>query len=205
VILPANLNFTATQNLAFDAYFGCDIQGGTANGVEQTGSISNAVAFPITVPSALRASYAGTDLAFGEIGNETGPGKVTANSNYIRVQSTSPYKVGLSSERDFYMTVGGTAPANATQKVGYNLKFLGLTRTAGTTGLNAISNKQCNRPGVGDSFEDKLYIQAQLNEGGAGKAPSGNYFDTLTVSIEPLNIGTGDPGFVCGGTGNGLF
>lgn len=209
VTLPANLNFTATQNLAFNAYFGCDIQGGSANGQEQTGTISNAVVFPINVPSALRASFAGglvgatPALAFGEIGNEVAGGKLTPVNNYIRVQATAPYKVNLSSERDFRMTPGGTATANANERIGYNLKFLGITKTAGTVG--GIVNKLCNRPGVGDNLEDKLYIQAQLAEAGAGKAPSTNYFDTLTVTIEPLAIPATDPGFVCGGAGNGQF
>lgn len=207
VQLPANLNLQASSTLVFDIHYSC-----TGNGqYTETGSVPGAISVAVTVQSALRASFAGDlvgatpALAFGEIGNEVAGGKKTSNGSYIRVQATAPYKVGLSSERDFNMTVGGTATANANQKVGYNLKFLGITKTAGTTGLNAISNKQCNRPGVGDNLEDKLYIQAQLAEGGAGKAPSGNYFDTLTVTIEPLAIPASDPGFVCGGTGNGLF
>lgn len=208
VSLPANLNLNASTVLPFDANFACSTTGG-GKGTQQTGTIANAIQFPITVQSALRASFAGglvgatPALAFGEIGNELAGGKLTPVNNYIRVQATAPYKVNLSSERDFRMTPGGLATANANERIGYNLKFLGEIKTAGTVG--GIVNMQCKRPGVGDNLEDKLYIQAQLAEAGAGKAPSTNYFDTLTVTIEPLAIGAADSAFVCGGAGNGQF
>lgn len=207
IVLPTNLNLTASTQMSFDIVYSC---GGTGAGnFTETGTFPGAISANITVQSALRASFAGglvggtPALAFGEIGNEVAGGKLTPVNNYIRVQATAPYKVNLSSERDFRMTPGGLATLNANERIGYNLKFLGITKTAGTVG--GIVNKLCNRPGVGDNLEDKLYIQAQLAEAGAGKAPSTNYFDTLTVTIEPLAIPATDPGFICGGAGNGQF
>ena len=91
VTLPANLNINASTQLSFDAFFGCNVQGGSGNGNDQQGSFPNAVSFPIIVLSAVRASYVGTALDFGEIGtitNGAASGVNTGNANYIRVQSS---------------------------------------------------------------------------------------------------------------------
>lgn len=211
ITLPPNLNLTASTALLFDIVYSCAGTGG-GSPFTDTGTRTGAITANVTVQSALRASFAGglvggtPAMAFGEIGNvtnATAATKFTPTNNYVRVQATAPYKVNLTSARNFNMTVGGNATADPLQKIGYNLKFLGVIKAANDS--SGIVNKQCNRPGVGDNVEDKLYIQAQLAEGGAGKAPSANYFDTLTVTIEPLAIGTSDPGFVCGGATNGQF
>lgn len=208
VTLPSNLNLPASTDLRFDIVYSCAGTGG-GGPFTDTGTYSNAITASVTVESKLRASFAGglvgavPAVAFGEIGNETTGGLKTPSNNYIRVQSTSPYKVNLTSKNKFYMTVEGNPTTDANQKVGYDLKFLGVTLAPGTA--SGIVNKQCDRAGVGDDVEDKLYIQARLAEGGAGKAPSTDYIDELSVSIEPLNIGTGDPGTNCDGTANGHF
>lgn len=208
VTVPPFTNIVAGNPIKFNVRYVCQGTGGMSDVTTPT-TINDAITINVNVISALRASFAGglvgatPALAFGEVGNDAAGGRLTPANNYVRVQANAPYKVNLTSANNFYMTVNGTANSNTNQKIGYNLKFLGVTKTAGTVG--GIANKQCNHPGVGDSLEDKLYIQAQLAEGGTGKAPSGNYFDTLTVTIEPLAIGTADPGFVCGGATNGQF
>lgn len=188
VSLPANLDVNAVQSLAFDAYFSCNIQGGQANGKTYEGSFANAVVFPVTVLSALRTYYAGTALAFGEIGAipqvPLSPVRTDAG-NYVFVQSSGAYSVTLSSQNAFKMKKPGAVSVN--DEIRYSLKFLGDTRDNGTTptpGQTAI-NHQCMRAGMAASGEH-LPIQATLIDGGQFKNPSPNYSDILTVTITPL-------------------
>lgn len=198
VQLPANLNLTNSTTLSFDAIFACSTTGG-GGPTQQTGQINNAITFPIKVLSALQASYAGTDLAFGEIGNITNT-QVSATpasyrtgvNNYVRVQSSGPYRVTLTSGNGYRMTYPTGNLGTATQRVNYGLKFLGQNRDE--TATSAIV-KTCSRAGVGTSFEDRLYLQATLREGGQGKAVAPNYRDLLTVTIEPLIVP--DPSLDC--------
>ena len=194
ITLPANLNINASTVLPLDAYFGCSTTGSGAP-TQQSGMIANAISFPITVLSALQATYAGSALDFGEIGAVTttqvqsSPATyVTAPVNYIRVQSSGPFSINLVSGNNYKMTPNGAATANTQMQVGYRLKFLSETRsTANASAINYI----CPRAGIGVAAEDRLYLQAQLAEGGAGKLPSPTYRDTLTVTIAPLAAGTG--------------
>ena len=201
VSLPANLNLNAVQNLSFDAFFACNIQGGQSNGLEQTGSFANAVTFPVVVLSALRTYYAGTALDFGEIGNVTtaslgGTPKKTNPANYVFVQSSGAYSVTLSSQNAFKLKKPGAV--TAADEVKYNLRFLGLdvnNTTTPTAGATAIT-RSCVRAGL-TTAGNTLPIQASLQEGGQGKNPSPTYADILTVTVTPLiysNPGT----FFCG-------
>ena len=193
VTLPPNLDITAINNLALDAYFACSTTGGGKQS-QQTGSITNAISFPITVLSALQASFAGSALDFGEIGDistaqvQAAPATyVTQPVNYVRVQSSGPYEIAVTSANGYVMTPNGTATQNASQRVGYRLRFLGQTRsTADTSQIRTV----CPRAGVGAAAEDRLYLQAQLAEGGTGKTVSPAYRDTLTVTLSPKIAGT---------------
>lgn len=187
VSLPAGLNLNASTTLPLDAIFACSTTGGGGQ-TQQTGQINNAVVFPVTVLSALRTYYAGTDLAFGDIGNippvplspvRTNPG------NYISVQSSGAYSVELSSQNAFKMKKPGAATVN--DEIRYSLKFLGDTRDDTTTSVpeaTAISHT-CTWTG-GANVAQTLPIQATLQEGGQGKNPSPTYTDILTVTITPL-------------------
>ena len=187
--LPANLDLTAINELPFDAFFGCSTTGG-GGPTQQSGSISNAITFPINVLSALQATYAGTALDFGEIGDVTDAdvagspaAYVTPPVNYVRVQSSGPYSIELTSQNNYTLTPGASGTADPLQRVDYRLKFLGQERdTANSSPIDYI----CPRAGVGIAAEDRLYLQAQLGEGGAGKLPSPDYRDLLTVTIAPL-------------------
>lgn len=198
VELPANLNLQNSTNLAFDIYYVCAASGSTGK-TEFSGIIPNAITFPIKVLSALQASYAGTSLAFGEIGNVTtpdvqsSPGSYrTPNTNYLRVQSSGPYQVDLTSQNGYRMTFPGGNLGDPNQRVDYSLKFLGETRSASAaTGIS----KTCTRAGIGMAFEDHLYVQATLLEGGQSKMVSPNYSDILTVVVAPLSVP--DPGLDC--------
>lgn len=198
VQLPANLDLNASTVLPFDAYYSCRTTGG-GGPTDQPGFLGNAVSFPITVLSALQASFVGTALDFGEIGDETGPGKTTAalGPNYIRVQSSGAYEVKLQSQNAFRLFHPGGG-ITAAERVNYKLKFLGVEKSNATTpGLNAVALTQnCDRAGVGGlPAEDRLPLLATLEEGGQGKTPglSGNYSDTLTVTITPQAIGVSYP------------
>jgi hypothetical protein len=196
VTLPPNLDLAAGVNLPFDVHFVCSTTGGGQQTV-QTGVQPNAVNFNISVRSALQATFAGTALDFGEIGDVTTAQVTTTPNayktpdvNYVRVQSSGPYSVQLVSANGYYMTAGGGSTAPVTEKVGYELRFLSDTRSP--TALTTI-NRTCARAGVGTDREDQLHLQARLKEGGAGKVVSANYRDTLTVTITPLAAETVAP------------
>lgn len=200
VSLPANLNLNAQTSLAFDAIFACNIQGGQSNGLEQTGSFANAVVFPVTVLSALRANYRGTALDFGEIGNITtaslsGAPQKTSLTNQVFVQSSGAYSVTLSSQNAFKLKKPGAATAQ--DEIKYSIHFLGLDRdNTSTPTANAIAlTRSCLRATL-STIGNSLPIQATLQEGGTGKNSSPTYADILTVTITPLIYS--DPGsFAC--------
>lgn len=189
ITLPANLNLSASSQLAFDIVYSCAGTGG-GGPFTSTGTVPSAITANIVVPSALRATYAGTALDFGEIGQVATANAATAKTsatNYIRVQSTGPYSVSMTSNGNYLLTPGGTATSDPNQKVGWSLKFLGQTRSPTNTSAIALT---CARANVSDAIEDHLALQGTLVEGGAGKAPSANYRDTLTVTITPLAAST---------------
>ena len=195
VSLPANLNLNAIQNLSFDAFFGCNVQGGKDSGLQQTGSFSNAVTFPVIVLSALRTYYAGTALDFGEIGNITdaslpGTPQRTSPSNYVFVQSSGAYSVTLSSQNGFKLFKPGAAVNN--DKINYQLRFLGMdvnSTTANSGPTQTAISRTCQRAGL-TTVGNTLPIQAKLLEGGQGKNPSPSYADILTVTVTPLAYNT---------------
>lgn len=195
VNLPANLNLNTSTNLPFDAIYSCTTTGG-GGPTDQTGQITNAVTFPITVLSALQASFVGTALDFGEIGAITDAQAPTANTgtnNYVRVQSSGVYTVELRSQNAFRLKHPTGSLANASERVDYKLKAFGsFYDNTSTPTLNGVAfTKTCTRAGIGAANEDRIYLQGTLEQGGAGKTPSlgGNYSDTLTVTITPQDIG----------------
>ena len=202
VSLPANLNLNAIQNLSFDAFFGCNIQGGRDNGLQQTGSFANAVTFPVVVLSALRTYYAGTALDFGEIGNITtislgSTAQKTNPANHVFVQSSGAYSVTLSSQNAFKLKKPGATTAQ--DEIKYSLRFLGFDRDNASTPLpdaTAIT-RSCVRATL-STVGNSLPIQATLQEGGSGKNPSPTYADILTVTVTPLMYS--DPGVSACGT-----
>ncbi len=183
VTLPPGSNFKATEQLAFDAFFGCNIQGGQANGKEFSGSISNAVNFPVVILSALRASFQGADFDFGEIGQvtNTDASSHVLSNRYVRVESSGAYSVKVESANGYLLK----KPGGTTQdQIGYKINFLGKER--GPSNVSPLT-ETCDRAGIGTA--QSLPITATLVEGGAGKNPSATYSDFLTVTLEPLIYG----------------
>lgn len=191
--LPANLNVTAGNTLPFDIVYSCHA---TGNGgpIDATGTFPNAIVVNVKILSALQASYAGQNLDFGEIGQVTtaqaqaAPGSYrTSPNNYIRVQSSGPYEVNLTSGNNYKLTFPGGQLTQADQTVQYALKFLGDSRSpSNTTAIDHI----CVRAGVGSAFEQHLFLQGTLLEGGSTKMVAPNYQDILTVVISPMVYNT---------------
>ncbi|MBC7491941.1 MAG: hypothetical protein H7241_05815 [Novosphingobium sp.] len=192
VSLPPSANFTASTTLGFNVWFACKATGGKVGTFEQTGTDNNALNFPITVLSALQASYAGSALDFGEVGAlSLAPGQIgptTPAGNYVRVQSSGPYAVTLASQNAFRLLHPSGAITDPATTIRYRVRFLGADRDAGTTALpgSVALSQTCARAGVGAAFEDRLPVSATLEEGGAGKTPSPSYRDTLIVTVTPL-------------------
>jgi spore coat protein U-like protein len=196
VQFPGNLNLAASQNLAFDLEYTCTAQPGGATG---GGVLANQIVFPITVLSGLQASYVGQSLNFGEVGRtaDVDAGQIPARSGDIRVASSGPYTIALTSQNRYRMTLSGNnAPADPAQDLDYELSFLGMTRSK----VNADTplSKTCVRAGLGSpplSGGRLLPIQAKLLEGGAEEVPATTYKDILTVTVTPLAATA--PGEVC--------
>jgi hypothetical protein len=193
VRLPANLDLNTSTSLAFDAFFGCNIQGGQANGREQIGSFNNAVVFPITILSALQASYAGTALDFGEVGDKTTTEVLAAPAAYttpltnnVRVRSSGPYSVSLTSDNVYRLTFPGGSLGTSNHVLNYKVRFLGQERSNASPTFNTVT---CLRAGVPAGEADVLPVVATLLEGGSGKLVSPNYSDNLTVTVTPLLLG----------------
>lgn len=199
VTLPPAANFPASTTLGFNVAFTCRATGGKLGPFEQGGVDANALVFPILVPSALQASYAGGPLDFGEIGGlalRPGlAGPITSGGNYVRVQSSGPYAVTLASQNAFRLAPPGGSLADTAATIRYQVRFLGTVRNFGTSASpGAVALDQtCARAGIGAAFEDRLPLTAALEEGGAGKTPSPSYSDTLTVTVTPLAAETVAP------------
>jgi hypothetical protein len=104
--------------------------------------------------------------------------------NNIRVASSGPYRVELSSQNNFRLTLAGGSLANSSQTMQYALGFLGQRLTSGLP----FAPTTCARAGIGGV---NLPVQARLLEGGQRKAPSNSYSDVITITISPLLDGAG--------------
>lgn len=191
VQFPANLNLSASANLSFDLEYTCTAQPGGATG---GGTLPNQINFPIKVLSALQATYVGAALDFGEVGDKTtadvllAPGtySTSASGNNVRVLSSGPYKVEMTSANTYRLTFPGGNPGTAAQRLNYKALFLGQTVSNAAPTFAAVT---CARAGVPASEADLLPIRATLLEGGDGKQLSPDYKDVITVTVSPLAVG----------------
>ncbi|MCZ8321404.1 MAG: hypothetical protein O9296_07440 [Novosphingobium sp.] len=194
--IPGNLNIPASTTIPLDIIYACDGTGKGGNFTEN-GTFSGAFQAQITVLSALQASFVGTALDFQDITNVdnlAAPSRNTGTSNHVRVQSSGAYTVSLTSLNGYRLKHPAGSLTVPTERVNYELKFLGTTRNElATTPIT----QNCARAGVGTgaSNEDRLTLVATLREGGVGKTPSptGPYTDELTVTITPQDILTSYP------------
>lgn len=199
IIVPPNVDLNAGDPITFDILYVCKGTGGLQD-VDTRTRLDDVITVQVNVLSALQASFVGTALDFGEIGdidNVAAPTVDTGNSNYVRVQSSGAYTVSLASENAFRLRHPTGSLSTPAETVRYNLDFLGRNLNyTNTPTPNAVAFTQnCARAGVPASEADLLYLTATLEEGGQGKTPSlgGQYRDTLTVTITPQNIGVTYP------------
>lgn len=199
VTIPPNADLSTGLPIVFDVHYYCKGTGGMSDvNTSPGGLIQNAVTLTVNVLSALQASYVGAALAFGEIGDiataglgAAGTGR-TRRSGDVRVRSSGPYTVALTSQNGFYMTYPGNGGLPS-QKINYQLSFLGQV-IAGAASTTAFTTVACSRAGVPLPGQ-LLTIQADILEGGQGKAPSPNYQDILTVTVTP--VAASSPGTNC--------
>lgn len=192
VTIPANLDLAAGRPIDFDILYICKGADGMGDVLSPT-RLAGAIHIDVNVLSGAQASYVGSLLDFGEVGNVTttqvlaAPGAYSTPStgNSVRVASSGPYRVDVASQNGFRLTFPGGNPADARQSLGYEMQFLGRRLVPTTPSFVPIT---CMRAGLGGIH---LPVRARLLEGGKaeGESPkfgSPNYSDTVTVTISPL-------------------
>lgn len=186
--LPPNLDIAASHTLDFDVNYSCEGTGG-GQPFEDDGVIPNAVSFPIKVLSGLQASYSGHILDFGEIGDKTDTDISADQTAYtkggwVNVRSSGPYTVDMVSQNGYRLTFPGGNLADPSQRLLYTATFAGQSVDNANPTFTTVV---CQRAGL---TVKQLPLQAELNEGGATKAPSPDYQDIISITIAPLAGGT---------------
>jgi hypothetical protein len=179
VTIPPGLDLRAQQSLIFDIVYVCSGTGSLGH-VTVPITIPQGLTLNLTVLSALQASYVGAALDFGDIGR-VADDQASAHvaGGMLRVASSGPYIVSLSSANGFRMTYPGGNPAAPEQSIRYSLTLLGQTRSAASPFFVAVS---CAAAGIAG---ETLPIAVRLTDGGVGRNPAPDYRDTLTVTVTP--------------------
>ena len=187
VTVPPGTDLTAGEPIYLDLIYICSGEGGLLNQPIPT-RLARAVRLDVNVVSALQAYYAGSALNFGEIGDVTtasvqaAPATwTTSAANALRVRSSGPYEVTVRSLNDFRLTFPGGNLGDAAQTIRYRVRFLGQDITSNAS----FGTRSCTRAGVSGAGAS-LPIRATLLEGGAAKAPSPNYADTVSITFTPV-------------------
>ncbi|MDZ4109311.1 MAG: hypothetical protein U1E18_06885 [Brevundimonas sp.] len=183
VTVPAGADLTAGGSIPFDIRYVCKGTGGMTD-VSSPQTLTNAFSLNITVLSALQASYVGAALDFGEIGTLSTPTVLASPATYtrpgaVRVASSGPYSVELTSQNNFQLTAAGAST------IDYRMAFLGQTRSNASPVFSPVN---CLRAGVSGV---NLPISVTLQEGGETKIPASSYSDNLSVTVTPLVVAGG--------------
>jgi len=190
VTVPPGTDLSAGEPIVLDLLYICAGTAGMANVSVPERSIG-AIRINVNTLSALQASYAGSVIDFGEIG-DLPPAAVLAApdlytspaSNSVRVRSSGPFEVRVRSQNDFRLTFPGGNLADSNQRIRYRVRFLGRDVLSNAS----FGTRTCARAGVAGAGA-VLPIRATLLEGGAAKTPSPNYGDTVTITFTPLIAG----------------
>lgn len=180
VTIPPGVDLSAGDPIRFDIRYVCQGTGGLGS-VNSASIIRNAVTLNINVLSALQASYVGSALDFGEIGDKdtaTVLATPLIRNGAIRVASSGPYTVAMTSANNFRLTAPGAST------IDYETRFLGQTRSNASP---TFATRTCVRAGISGQ---NLPIYATLKEGGQTKIPAPNYADQLTITVTPLATAT---------------
>lgn len=177
VTIPAGTDFESSNSIPFGIRYVCKGTGGLSS-VTTPVNITGALSLGVTVLSGLQASYVGSDLDFGQVGTTDtatvlgAPGSYTQSGN-IRVASSGPFTVAVTSDNNYQLTAGGA------DTLDYKMHFLGQDRTNASPTFTTVT---CDYVGLTGVY---LPISAILQEGGVGKAP-GAYADTINVTVSPI-------------------
>lgn len=182
ITIPPGLDFVAGPSFPLGIRYTCR---GVGQIQSQTSSINIAGALTVqaNVLSALQASWVGPNLAFGEIGTIDTPTVTGAPATYsragnLRVASTGPYTVAMTSDNGYRLAHPDAADAGG--RIGYEVDFLNQIKT---TASPSFTTTHCLRAGLSGEL---LPLTARLLEGGQGKDPSSAYVDTLNVTVTPV-------------------
>lgn len=178
VEIPLNSEFDASTMFFFDVEGGCNGTGGNPGG-QYTGPliVPGGIQLNITVLSALRATYVGSPLDFGEVGDLAVAGPPV--SGEINVQSSDIYQVSMITLNDYRMTYPGGIVAQDLQSLDYQVDYLGQTGSRGVS----WGTKQCVRAGVATGVRSPIVVT--LLEGGDDEVPSPDYIDYIIITYTP--------------------
>lgn len=179
VTIPPGLDLRTGQSLTFDILYVCSAQGGM-DPVSSPAVLPQAITLRLNVLSALQASYSGPALNFGEIGDVTAAdasGHVVTGQ--MRVASSGPYLVSMTSANRYRMTYPGGDLSNPDQTVRYFATLLGQTRSNSSPTYSTV---YCAAAGIAG---ETVPLSVRLQDGGEDKAPSPSYRDVLTITISP--------------------
>ena len=193
VTVPPSVDLSAGRPIDFEILYVCKGTGGLKN-VSSPTVLPNAIHINVNVLSGLQASYVGSALDFGEVGDKStaevlgAPGAYATppESNNIRVASSGPYRIEVASLNGYRMTYAGGDVGDPRRTLEYQLYFLGQTLSHASP---LFVPTTCLRAGLGGIY---LPIRARLMEGGRGaaagqeKTPSPSYADVVTVTVTPL-------------------
>lgn len=195
VTVPPGADLSAGGNITFDIVYKCLGTGGLADVTTST-TLPQAITINVNVLSALQASYAGSVLDFGEVGDKTTtevqatPVAYTRSGN-IRVASSGAYSISMISDNNYRLKFPLGDAATAGQSLVYSASLVGITRTGVSGGPVAGQvpiTKMCTRAGVGGIL---LPLEVVLKEGGSTKTPAPVYNDFLNVTVTPLVAAVG--------------
>lgn len=195
VTVPPGADLSAGGNITFDIVYKCTGTGGLADVTTST-TLAQAISINVNVLSALQASYVGSTLDFGEVGDKTTtqvqatPSTYTRTGN-IRVASSGAYSISMTSDNNYRLKYPGGNAATPGQSLAYSASLVGITRT-GVSGAPVAGQvpitKTCTRAGIGGIF---LPVEVVLKEGGSTKTPAPVYNDFLNVTVTPLVAAVG--------------
>jgi hypothetical protein len=168
----------------FDVKYLCDYQDGRPD----RGNVNRGFAIYLSVSSVVQASLVGSEPDFGEIGTLStldvagAPASVTQRRHYMRVASTGPYQVDVTSQNGWRMTAGGAPTGNEGERIRYQYELLGQTLSSARPNFTPV---RCAASGVSG---ENITLTATLTEGGQGKVPSPNYRDVVTITVTPMAV-----------------
>jgi spore coat protein U-like protein len=192
ITIPPNADISAGATIPLDIRYVCKGPGGLPD-INTATTVSSGATLSIRVRNGLQASFVGSALDFGEVGDKTDAqsGTILPAAGNIRVASSGPYTVNVASENQFRMTYPGGDKTQDFQNLRYRLSFLNQSKNAGDATPLEVTCRRATVTGT------NLPISATLLEGGKEEVPSAGYNDTLTVTFTPLVTFTSTTGSTC--------